>query len=216
MPLIGYARTAEDAVSIRRYTEDSGPVLARVFRESSRTDWRAWRQVFSLLASRASRGLVVARLPRLAPSLTELLRLLELVDDQALEFIAVEDNVDSRTARGRQLLRMLADLGRWRRDHHSDVTKATLREKRKSGAYVGGAPYGWCKALGPDGKLTALQPVATEQHVLGRIRVLRASGVTQEGVAEQLNRDGVLTRSGGRWSRRGVQCACASSAARRE
>jgi DNA invertase Pin-like site-specific DNA recombinase len=83
-------------------------------------------------------------------------------------------------------------------------TKAALGAKRKRNEKTGGpVPYGF--ELGPD-KLGAqdktiktLVPCQAEQEVLALMKTLRASGMTLDGIAGELNRRGVQRREGAAW-----------------
>jgi predicted ArsR family transcriptional regulator len=67
--------------------------------------------------------------------------------------------------------------------------------KKARGERVGRIPFGY--QLGADGR--TLEPHADEQRALGMLRELRAAGHTLRAVADELNRQGVRTRSGAAW-----------------
>jgi DNA invertase Pin-like site-specific DNA recombinase len=80
-------------------------------------------------------------------------------------------------------------------------TRAAMREAKKRGLRVGRIPYG--SRLGADGRL--LEPDPEERATLALIRSLRQLGWTQAGIADELNRRGLTTRSGGVFTRSFVQ-----------
>ena len=63
----------------------------------------------------------------------------------------------------------------------------------------GGIPFGY--QLG-DGR--TLEPHADEQRALSLLRELRAAGYTFLAVADELNRQGFRSRTGGQWVRQSV------------
>ena len=79
-------------------------------------------------------------------------------------------------------------------------TRAALAVKKARGERVGGIPFGY--QLAGDGR--TLQPHADEQRALGLLRELRAAGYTFRAVAEELNRQGFRSRTGGPWVRQSV------------
>lgn len=72
-------------------------------------------------------------------------------------------------------------------------TKAALKAIRSSGRKTGGdVPYGF--QLGADGR--TLEPCASEQRVIARVRELRAAGLSQRAIAADLTAAGLLARTG--------------------
>lgn len=71
-------------------------------------------------------------------------------------------------------------------------TKAALAAKAARGERVGGIPFGF--ALAADGK--RLEPLPHEQATIERIASLSAAGVSQRGIARELEAAGVVSRSG--------------------
>jgi site-specific DNA recombinase len=76
-------------------------------------------------------------------------------------------------------------------------TKAALQAKRRRGERVGQVPYGF--TLAADGR--TLEPVAGELAVVEKLRQMRADGHTLRSIADELTRQGILTREGkARWT----------------
>jgi DNA invertase Pin-like site-specific DNA recombinase len=74
-------------------------------------------------------------------------------------------------------------------------TRAALAVKKSRGERVGGIPFGF--QLASDGRTFDLH--AEEQRALRLLRELRAAGSTYRAVAEELNRQGFRSRTGGLW-----------------
>lgn len=151
-------------------------------------------------------GIVVYRLDRLTRSVRDLLDLVDEVQGARWSLHAVVDRLDTGSATGRLMLGLLGLLSQWERETIAERTTMALAEKRRQGAHLGGVPYGWRRAVGPDGKLTALEQVPEEQATIGQVRAWLKQGRTQAWIASTLNANSEPSRSGRPWSRRGIQC----------
>lgn len=110
---------------------------------------------------------------------------------------------------GKMIMGILAIMAEWEIDLISERTKECLDEAKRQGRSIGGVPFGKrpTSTIVNDRKVNggvwAIEP--DEQIVIERIRALR---VKQEGrarmsfrkIAAQLQKDGVPTRRGGKWS----------------
>jgi site-specific DNA recombinase len=74
------------------------------------------------------------------------------------------------------------------------VTDA-MKHKKAMGESTGTAPFGF--QLAPDG--VHLQHDDLEQHIISKIKELRAAGFSLRDIADELNKQEILTRSGGTW-----------------
>ena len=121
------------------------------------------------------------------------------VEDIATEVIEVfvawqrENKPVQRTAVVRAINRY------WKANVSAEVKRA-LAAKKARGERVGGIPFGY--QLAGDGR--TLEPHADEQRALGLLRELRAAGYTFRAVADELNRHGFRSRTGGPWVRQSV------------
>jgi site-specific DNA recombinase len=71
-------------------------------------------------------------------------------------------------------------------------TKAALQAKSRRGERCGQIPYGYI--LAADG--VTLEPVAAELAVIEKLQAMRAAGHTLRAIADELTRQGFLTREG--------------------
>lgn len=231
--LIGYTRVSPEHQDrerescalqeqrIRSYCDAHGYELGEVIRDEDVSgkslERPGWRRVAELLESGQAAGVVVYKLDRLTRSLRDLLDLMDGLFRRH-ELHAVADRLDTTTATGRLIIHILGSISQWERETIGERTRAALQYKKSRGAILGGAPYGWRKVTGADGKLTALEPVPEEQEVVRQIRDQASTGIwTQDELAQRLNAAGYRTRplkkgaAPGRWSRRGVQCVLAQA-----
>lgn len=140
-------------------------------------------------------GIVVAKLDRLTRSVKDMGALLDSYFRESFAFHSVGEQINTTTAAGRLVLNVLTSVAEWERETIGERTKAAMGVKRKRGEYTGGhVPFGF-QDIG--GKLV---PVPAEQQILGRINELRADGNTYQAIADQLNVDGVTTKTGRPWT----------------
>jgi DNA invertase Pin-like site-specific DNA recombinase len=108
--------------------------------------------------------------------------------------------IDTRSAMGRMFLTMAAGFAELERNLISERTRLVLDHKRRQGARLGGAPTGWRKVCGRDGKQTSLAMDPAGQALLARLRDLRDQGLSLTQVVARLTGDGVPTPRAGRWN----------------
>ena len=91
------------------------------------------------------------------------------------------------------MLNVLASVSQWEREAIGERTATAMQHKASQGEYTGGqAPYGRRVAL--DGERMELDPNEEEARALAR--KLRAQGLSLRGVAAELERRGVRSRTG--------------------
>ena len=139
--LIGYARVSTDDQA----TDAQVDVLkaagcAEIFREHM-SGAKASRPELSRALARVQRGdvLVVARLDRLARSLSHLLTVIAQLDARGAGFKSLADPIDTTTPQGRFALQVLGAVAELERALIQERTKDGLRAARKRGR-VGGNP----------------------------------------------------------------------------
>ena len=82
---------------------------------------------------------VVYKLDRLARSTKRLIEIAELLRDKDVEFISIQDNIDTGTAAGKAMFGMLSVLAEFERDIIRERTMAGLKAARARGR-KGGRP----------------------------------------------------------------------------
>jgi DNA invertase Pin-like site-specific DNA recombinase len=136
-------------------------------------------------------ALVVYSLSRLARSVRDTLTIGDRLDRAGADLVSLSESIDTTTAAGKMIFRMLAVLSEFERDLVSERTSMALAHKRANGEHTGGdAPFGWRVA---DGRLLAH---AAEQAVIARARELRADGLSLRAVAARLASEGERSRVG--------------------
>ncbi|PTL38092.1 recombinase family protein [Alkalicoccus saliphilus] len=89
--------------------------------------------------SRAGDKFVVYKLDRLARSTKRLIEIAELLREKDVEFVSIQDNIDTGTAAGKAMFGMLSVLAEFERDIIRERTMAGLKAARARGR-KGGRP----------------------------------------------------------------------------
>ena len=209
---IGYIRVsttgqAIDGVSldaqrakIAAYCELHGLDLADVFADNGvsakRADNRPGLQR-AIAAVCKSRGvLVVYSLSRFARSTRDAIDLAEQLRRSDADLVSLSEDINTTSAAGKMIFRLLAVLAEFERDLVSERTTAALAHKRRQGERISRfAPFGF--DLAGDGR--RLEANAHEQQTARLIRRLRGDGLSLRAIAAELDRRGITPKRGRVW-----------------
>lgn len=150
--------------------------------------------------------LVVYSLSRLARSTKDTLAIADRLDRAEADLVSLTERIDTTSAAGRMVFRMLAVLSEFERDLVSERTTAAMTHKRLKNERVGTIPFGY--ELAGDG-VTLVQNIE-EQRVLTIIAQLRDSGVSYRAIAEHLNASSTAAKNGGQWFASSVRSVLAT------
>jgi len=221
MVAIGYVRVstggqAEDGVSLdaqrekieawaRLHDEEDLVMYEDAGISGGSMDQRPGLQEALREACRRKGVLVVYSLSRLARSTKDTLAISDALAKAKAELVSLSERIDTTSASGKMVFRMLAVLAEFERDQVSERTKAAMAHLRANRRrFSRFAPYGW--TFDPSG--TRLIPNDVEQEALVKIRGLRTNGLSYREIARQLNEDGVPTKQGkGPWTAKVVRSA---------
>jgi site-specific DNA recombinase len=215
MRIIGYLRVstllqADEGVSLDAQREriagwarsagaelDQADVFVDAGVSGKRADNRPALQA-ALDAVCSCRGaLVVYSLSRLARSVRDTLVIAERLDKAGADLVSLTERIETTSASGKMVFRMLSVLNEFERDLVSERTRSAVAYKRARGERVSGVvPYG--SALGEDGR--TLVPDPAELAAIGDVRRWHAGGWTLRRMAAELQARGLPTRSGRPWS----------------
>lgn len=147
--------------------------------------------------------LVVFSLSRLARSTRDTLTISDRLAKAGAELVSLSERIDTPSASGKMVFRMLAVLAEFERDQISERTRAAMAHMRKSRRRISRfAPFGW--DFDATGSGLVVNPA--EQLVLARVREQRSAGFTLREIASDLDDEGVPTKRGGaRWSAKVVR-----------
>ena len=156
------------------------------------------QRALAAVCGRRGGALVVYSLSRLARSTTDAIAIAERLDKAGADLVSLSENLDTTTASGKLLFRMLAVLAEFERDLVSERTVAAMQVKRANGQRIGTVPYGFDLA---DDR-TTLAPNESEQAVIEDIQAMRAGGAKLKEIAAALTERGIATktRKSAKWS----------------
>ena len=148
--------------------------------------------------------LVVYSLSRLARSTRDTLAIADRLEKAGANLVSLSEKIDTTSAAGKMVFRMMAVLAEFERDLISERTKEALSYKKSKGERIGQIPFG--KRLGSNG--ITLEDSPAEQEAIAIVRQLRAEGLSIRKIAAEMNARGVSTKKGnGRWHIATVQRA---------
>lgn len=152
----------------------------------------------ALAAACAERGsvLVVYALSRLARSTKDAISIADRLEKAGADLVSLTERIDTTSAAGKMVFRMLAVLAEFERDLVSERTKTALAHKASRGERVGEVPYGY--AVAEDGITLVVD--AAETEICETLRELKASGLSWREIAVELNARGVATKKGKAWT----------------
>jgi len=127
-------------------------------------------------------ALVVYSLSRLARSTRDTITIAERLQKTGADLVSLSEKIDTTTAAGKMVFRMLAVLSEFERDQVSERTKMVLAHKKSQLERVGSVPYGF--TLAADG--VALMPNPAEKAVVDLVKSMRATGQSFREIASRL------------------------------
>ncbi len=214
---IGYVRVstegqAMDGVSmeaqkarIQAWADASGYELAAVYVDEGlsgkRADNRPGLQDALSHVCRSGGALVVYSLSRLARSTQDAIGIADRLRKARADLVSLTEKIDTTSATGKMVFRLLAVLAEFERDLVSERTRTALAHKRAKHERTGEVPFGW--ELSPDG--IALAPLKAEQDAIAIMLSLRSEGWSLRRIADDLTTRGIATKKGNsRWTHQAV------------
>lgn len=207
MKAIGYIRVStqgqvEDGVSldaqeakVRAWAELNGAEVV-IFRDKGisgkRSDNRPGLQD-ALAAVGKGDALVVYSLSRLSRSTRDTLTIADALAKKEADLVSLSEKIDTTSAAGKMVFRMLAVLSEFERDQISDRTRFALAHKKANGEKTGGdCPFGYRVRKGK------LYLHAEEQKAVRLILNLAGKGLTLRGICRKLEAAGIARKNGSR------------------
>ncbi|MFZ5868556.1 MAG: recombinase family protein [Thermodesulfobacteriota bacterium] len=118
------------------------------------------------------------------------------------------NSVDTTAPAGKFMISVLAAAAEMERGMIRERCNAGRRARKAAGERIGEVPFGW--SLGPNGR--TLVPNEKEQEARALIFSLHRSGHSLRSIAAELERRGIRTKKGGRWSHRQISSILRSAA----
>jgi DNA invertase Pin-like site-specific DNA recombinase len=205
-PIVGYVRVstegqAVEGVSldaqearIRAWAASSGSTLASLHADTLSGSRAANRPGLQTALSEVCqrRGvLAVFSLSRLARSTKDALAIAERLEKAGADLVSLSERIDTTTAAGKMVFRMLAVLAEFERDLISERTSSAMAHLRRTGRRISGrVPFGY------DLRGESLIPNQQEQAAVALIRSLRSKGRSLRGISQELRKRGIRTKGG--------------------
>ena len=162
-----------------------------------RADNRPQLQAALSAVTAAGGVLCVYSLSRLSRSTADTLAITNRLEKAGADLVSLSERIDTTSAAGRMVFRMLSVLNEFERDQISERTKAAMAHKRSKSERVGEIPFGY--VLGADGVQLVEEP--SEQRAIELIRSLRSKGMSLRAIGAAIAAAGVRSKSGGeKWS----------------
>lgn len=179
---------------IAAWADLNGYELAGIFEDAGISGTKADRPGLAAALAAVGKGdaLVVYSLSRLSRSTRHMLELSDRLEKSGADLVSISEKIDTTSAAGRMVFRMMAVLNEFERDQLAERTSAAMQHKKAKGERVGAVPYG--KALAADG--VALVDVPAEQEVIAEARKLHAAGLSLRKVSAILAEKGFKARNG--------------------
>ncbi len=137
-------------------------------------------------------ALVVYSLSRLARSTRDTIEISERLNKVGGDLVSLSEKIDTTTAAGKMVFRMMAVLAEFERDQISERTASAMQFKKAKGERVGSVPCGYFL----DGDNTTLIENPAGQDVIRQVRELQAAGLSLRKIAAELDRRGLTARNG--------------------
>jgi len=154
------------------------------------------KRALAMLDRGDASALLVCKLDRLTRRVADLGKLIDgyFGEKGKAALMSVADHIDTRSAAGRLVLNVLASVSQWEREIIVERTTDAMQHL-KAGGKVYCRPLMGFDAVG--GKLVAND---AEQALIGRMKAMRADGMSFARIADRLNLDRVPTKRGGTWA----------------
>jgi len=207
MKAVGYVRVStqgqvEDGVSldaqeakVRAWADLNGADEVVTFKDEGISGTRWDRPGLQAALEAAGRGdaLIVYSLSRLSRSTRDTLTIAEALTKKGADLVSLSEKIDTTTAAGKMVFRMLAVLSEFERDQISDRTCFALAHKKANGEKTGGdVPFGYSARAG------RLYRNVKEQKAVSLILKLRDKGESLRGICRKLEDSGIARKRGSR------------------
>ncbi len=217
MTVIGYIRVstkgqAKDGISleaqeakIRAWCVANESTLEGLYIETmsgGRADNRPKLQKAIQQVCQSKGALIVYSLSRLARSTKDAILISERLDKAGADLVSLSEKIDTTSAAGKMIFRMLAVLAEFERDQISERTTAAMEHLRRQNRRISSkVPFGY--DLSPDKRTLTRNPA--EEEAIYLIQKLRGAGKSFRKIARHLESRNVKTKKGGQWRARTIK-----------
>ena len=144
-------------------------------------------------ACREKCALAVYSLSRMARNTREALEVADRLDRCGADLVSLSEKIDTTSAAGKMIFRLLAVLNEFERDLISERTRNAMQYARSQNRCVGHIPYGYNK------EDELLVENETEQQTIRLMIQVRESGLSFRKIGDLLEKRGIKSKKGGNW-----------------
>jgi site-specific DNA recombinase len=138
-------------------------------------------------------GVVVYCLSRLGRRMRDIINVMELFNNNDIEFYSVKENINNKDIMGKLMMNILMSFNEFEVDSIRERIIDVKRNNKENGLVYGKLMYGKDK----DGKL--LINNVSEMKVVSYMKGLRKKGWSYFRISDRLNDRGIVSKSGGKW-----------------
>ena len=147
----------------------------------------------ALKATNKGMALVTYSISRLARNTRDMLDIAERLEKKSADLVSLSERIDTTTASGRMVFRMLAVLAEFEREQIGERTRMALAHKKANGDVYAATPFGFDAIAG------RLVEVKRESAIIADILKMREAGASLADIANNLNASGIEGKRGGKW-----------------
>lgn len=142
------------------------------------------------LAKANKARLVVYSLSRLSRSTKDTLAIVAELEKAGCELVSLNERIDTSSAGGRMVFRMMAVLAEFEREQLSERTRHAMQHMKSQGKVVGQVPHGFSRA-GDE-----LVVNDDEARVVELAKALQSKGYSLRAISDELAAAGAFNRAG--------------------
>jgi site-specific DNA recombinase len=150
-------------------------------------------------------ALVSYSISRIARSTRDMLQIADQIQAKGADLVSLTEKIDTTTAAGKMVFRMLAVLSEFERDVIAERTIGALAHKKSKREVYSPVPLGFEAC---DGHLL---PSAAETQVIAKIRSMHLEGHSLRQIATSLNEEGISGKKGGKFHASTIRSVLANS-----
>ena len=139
-------------------------------------------------------ALICYSLSRLTRSTKDMLQLSEELNRKGANLVSLTEKIDTTTAAGKMLFRMLAVLNEFERDQIAERTKSALSHKKANQEAYNHTPFGYQR------KGDKFVKDVGESKAIALIQRKREQGASIRDIVEELNSKGIKPKKSNKWN----------------
>jgi DNA invertase Pin-like site-specific DNA recombinase len=143
----GYSLGAQEA-ALRDYVNMMGYDLFKIYRDEGKSakdllHRPALQQLLKDAEKKLFKAIFVYKLDRFSRSLKDLILTIEMLKKQEIDFISLQDKIETASASGKLMFHIISSFAEFERDIISERTRFGMTEKAKEGGIISKAPIGY-------------------------------------------------------------------------